>query len=342
MKKSTIEFEKKHNEFKEMINYVFQKNIPSTDYLMHAAYKSTMLPGGKRLRPLLTLISANAIGGNFLMAIEPAAALEIIHNFTLLHDDIMDQSPTRHNKPTIYQQFGSDIGILTGDIMIGYAFKILHNAVIYPKHNDSEFLRVELYDAMADAIIEVCKGQELDMRFGTQSNVSLDDYLVMAKLKTSSLFRCAVKIGAITNDASRYNINLLDDIATSIGLAFQIQDDILDFNAEKATFGKELGHDVFDWKKTYPIIKLREVATEKADIDFVEAYFVNEEGKNTPEAVQHFLTIFNKYDVLENAEKEYERYYDIAKEKIKLIENGNESYCAMLSWFIDKMSGRNF
>jgi len=311
-------------------NTLFQHNENSK---LYDAFKYAINGGGKRIRPILTMISAGAIGFNPDDAIAPALSIEILHNFTLLHDDIIDNSPIRHGVPTVYKKWNNDIAILSGDMMIGYAFKMLQS-----NNFDNEVI-VKLLNTLSNALIDVCLGQELDTDFNTSSSVSFDDYLKMIELKTSALLCCAVKLGLVSGGASDEVISGLNNYAIALGIAFQIQDDMLDFNANNIKFGKKLGQDIYENKKSFPIIKARQLVTEQIDIDFIEKYFANEIIP-TDEVVIRFIEIFNKFNIPKIAENTITFYIEDAKKYLSILPVNN--YSKMLDWFLYYILKRDY
>lgn len=198
--------------------------------------------GGKRIRPVMTLMGAEIFGGSTETAMPQALAIELFHNFTLIHDDIMDAAPTRRNQVTVHEKWDSNIAILSGDVLFIKAFE--HLAKIDPaKLPDA----LQLFNTTA---VLVCEGQQLDMNFESRMDVSTSEYIEMIRLKTSVLLGCALEMGALVAEASSENRALIHSFGESLGIAFQIQDDILDLYADPSKFGKMVGGDVAANKKT--------------------------------------------------------------------------------------------
>jgi len=326
-----IEFARLSKYINKSFSNLFQHNKNNK---LYDAFKYAIEGGGKRIRPILTMISAGAMGLNPENAITPALSIEILHNFTLLHDDIIDNSPIRHGIPTVYKKWNNDIAILSGDMMIGYAFKILQL-----NNNFDSGTIAKLTNTLSNALIDVCLGQELDIDFNTSNKVSFDDYLKMIKLKTSSLLCCAVKLGLICANATDDVVYALNNYALIFGIVFQIQDDMLDFNANNIKFGKKLGQDIFEQKKSFPIIKSRQLATEQTDIDFIEKYFANEIVP-TEEVVIRFIKIFNKLNIPKIAENTIASYIEDAKKHISILPANN--YSKMLDWLLHYILKRDY
>lgn len=199
--------------------------------------------GGKRIRPVLTLMGADAFGDAAEKAIRPAVGIEMFHNFTLLHDDVMDNSDMRRSRPTVHKKYNANTAILSGDTMLTLATQMVADV-------DNDKLRIVL-DTFNDMAIDVYEGQQLDMDFENASEIATDDYLKMIEGKTGSLLGAAVKIGAIIGGASEEDARLMYEFGVMTGLAFQIQDDWLDTFGDATTFGKRIGGDILNGKKTY-------------------------------------------------------------------------------------------
>lgn len=213
--------------------------------------------GGKRIRPALVMMGADAFGGAAEKALKPAVGIETFHNFTLLHDDVMDKSDVRRGRPTVHKKYDENTAILSGDTMLTLATQ-------YVSEVEDPKLR-KVLDTFNNMAIKVYEGQRLDMDFETAENISLADYLEMIEGKTGSLLGAAVKIGAIIGDASEKDAELMYEYGVMTGLAFQIQDDWLDTFGDAATFGKPIGGDIMNGKKTYLYVAALEEGGQTAD-----------------------------------------------------------------------------
>jgi geranylgeranyl diphosphate synthase, type II len=209
--------------------------------------------GGKRLRPVIVLMTCNLFRDKIDDAIMPATGLEVFHNYTLVHDDIMDQASLRRNFPTIHIKWNLNQAILSGDVM---AFIANECFLQTPSH-----LLLKVFKVFNKAAVEVCVGQQLDMDFEKATFVSQEEYLRMIELKTASLLAASVKIGAIIGGAGDKDTDLLYDFGKNLGLAFQIQDDLLDIYGDVKVFGKMSGGDIVINKRTFPLIKAMEIAS---------------------------------------------------------------------------------
>lgn len=215
-------------------------------YGLYEPIAYTLDTGGKRLRPQLLLLANQLFGGNAETALPAALAIEIFHNFTLLHDDVMDRADTRRGRPTVHVRWNDNTAILSGDQMLIEAYKQLSQL---PENKQPVVFR--LFSQMATGI---CEGQQYDMEFEQRSDVSIDEYMRMIRLKTSVLLAYALQIGAYIAGADEGQQQALYDYGISLGLAFQIQDDLLDVYGDPATFGKAIGGDILCGKKTYMLL----------------------------------------------------------------------------------------
>ncbi|MDO4190198.1 MAG: polyprenyl synthetase family protein [Bacteroidales bacterium] len=207
--------------------------------------------GGKRLRPQLVLTACNMFGGTIDNAWPVISAIEVFHNFTLLHDDIMDNADVRRGRPTVHKQFDESTAILSGDAMMIEAYRCLE---AMPHETWPQ-----VFPLFSQTAIEICRGQQYDKNFEMVSSVSLAEYLEMIRLKTAVLMACALKLGAIAANAPEKDANLLYEVGINIGVAFQLQDDYLDLYGDPKTFGKAIGGDVACGKKTFLYILVQDV-----------------------------------------------------------------------------------
>ncbi|NER13071.1 polyprenyl synthetase family protein [Leptobacterium flavescens] len=214
--------------------------------------------GGKRLRPVLTLMSAEIFGADFRKALDAALAVEVFHNFSLVHDDIMDDAPLRRGKETVHEKWDINTGILSGDVMLIIAYRFFEGY-------EPETFR-ELAKLFSKTAIEVCEGQQYDVDFETRDDVTIKEYLKMIEYKTAVLVGAAMKMGALVADAETNDAQAIYDFGLNLGLAFQLQDDYLDAFGDPKTFGKQVGGDIIENKKTFLYLK----ALEKADREEAE------------------------------------------------------------------------
>ena len=207
----------------------------------------TLSLGGKRVRPLLCLLACRLYSDNIATALPIARALEVFHNFTLLHDDLMDKSPIRRGQPTVYRKWNDNTAILSGDAMSIEAYRSLEGI----ENPQLLFKVLPFFNKMA---IEICKGQQYDMDFEVREHVSVAEYIEMIRLKTAVLLGAALRLGALAAGAYDSDAQILDEVGQALGLAFQIQDDYLDVYGDEKTFGKPIGGDIMNGKKTLMLL----------------------------------------------------------------------------------------
>lgn len=240
-------------ELQEIINKrISEENLGREPYALYDPIKYTLDSGGKRIRPVLVLMACNMFSEQVDHAIKPAIGLEIFHNFTLLHDDIMDHADIRRGKPTVHKKWDENTAILSGDAMFIKAYE-------YFLDIDSPNFR-EILKVFNNTALEVCEGQQYDMEFEQRTNVTEQEYLRMIELKTSVLLAAALKIGALLGGAKSKDADLLYEFGRNIGLAFQLQDDYLDVYGDTEVFGKQIGGDIVANKKTFMLIKALQLA----------------------------------------------------------------------------------
>ena len=208
--------------------------------------------GGKRLRPVLTLMAADVFGGDVKKALPAAIAVEVFHNFSLVHDDIMDDAPLRRGQETVHEKWNLNTGILSGDAMLILAYRHFES---YPAETFCELAKL-----FSKTALEVCEGQQWDMDFETRDDVTLPEYLKMIEYKTAVLVGASLKMGAIVAGAPSADADAIYDFGRELGIAFQIQDDCLDAFGDPETFGKQVGGDIIENKKTYLLLKAQEFA----------------------------------------------------------------------------------
>lgn len=270
--------------------------------------------GGKRLRPALLLMACDLFGGDVEAALEPALAIEVFHNFTLMHDDIMDNAPLRRGKATVHAKWNNNTGILSGDAMLVLSYQLMMQV-------EDRLLRpvLDIFNATA---LGVCEGQQLDMNFEKRNDVSIGEYLEMIRLKTAVLLGGALKTGALIGGADMEDAGLLNTFGENLGVAFQLQDDILDVYGDPEKFGKQVGGDIIANKKTYLLIKAFELAdkqqTEELSNWISRANFDNDEKVAAVTAVYRSLGV-RQY--AENAMQDYARKAFQALDAINLPED---------------------
>lgn len=263
--------------------------------------------GGKRVRPVLVLLSGNAFGANHNQLINAAIAIEIFHNFSLVHDDIMDKAPIRRGKPTVQEKWDSNAAILSGDAMLIEAYKQL-------SLTGKEHLK-EILDLFNTTSLEVCEGQQLDMEFESRTQVSASEYIEMISLKTAVLLGCSLEIGALLGNAEKSDCKHIYNFGKLCGIAFQIQDDYLDAFGDPENFGKQVGGDILSNKKTYLIIKALEMADAETRSELESIYFQDTIADGGAK-VKRVLKLFRQLEIDEITELESSRYFQLAKDEL--------------------------
>jgi len=239
------------------------------------------------MRPILTLMAADIFSWEFKKALPAALAVEVFHNFTLVHDDIMDDAPLRRGKETVHEKWDTSTGILSGDAMLILAYQYFENY-------DPEVFQ-KLAKLFSKTALEVCDGQQLDVDFETRKNVRIDEYMNMIRLKTSVLVAAALKMGAIVANTNDENADLIYDFGLNLGLAFQLQDDYLDTFGDPETFGKQVGGDIIENKKTFLYLKALEVADKETAKKL--KYFYKRKRKDNTIKVTEVTRIFQIFDI---------------------------------------------
>lgn len=261
--------------------------------------------GGKRIRPVLTLLAANIFTTDISNAYQAAIGLEIFHNFTLLHDDIMDKAPVRRNKPTVHVKWNDSTAILSGDAMLIKAYQYIAQtpASVMP----------EVLALFSKTALEVCEGQQYDVDFEQRNDVTEQEYIEMIRLKTAVLLAACLKTGAIIAGANEFDAQLLYDFGINIGLAFQLKDDLLDVYGNPETFGKQIGGDILCNKKTFMLINALNKAN-TAQRDALE-FWIKEDGESKPQAkIDAVKELYTQIGIKALCEDKMDEYHQLALE----------------------------
>ena len=284
--------------------------------------------GGKRLRPFLVLISAKAVGGKFKDVYNAAVAVEILHNFTLAHDDIMDNSPKRRGRKTLHKKYDVNTAILAGDNLIALAYEsLLKDCKVNTKSIVSTFTK---------AVIEVCEGQSLDKDFELRKNVSIAEYKKMIYKKTAALAEMCCLIGAQLIGASAKEIKAVSNYGKNLGMAFQIQDDLLDIVGEENQFGKTIGSDLVEGKKTYLFLRALEKSNTKERTELLKV--VKQKGISRNE-IQKYSQLYIKLGIIKDAEHEIVKYTKLALKNLSSLKNGDGKN--LMFWLANALITRN-
>lgn len=286
----------------------------------------TMAGEGKRLRPVLTLAVADALQADIEKALRPALGIELYHNFTLLHDDIMDNSPTRRGRQSVWKKWSPAQAILSGDAM----FSVAMDCIIKSAYPDDR--RLAMIDSFNTTALAVDRGQQFDMDFEQRGDVTLDEYIEMISLKTGALLAGACDLGAICGNAEDAIRMAFYDFGINLGIAFQIQDDILDVYGDEATLGKPIGGDILNDKHTW----LHICAVDRAAADMQSVYSHNLAGAEKIDAVR---AVYDRLSLREKGEQEVERYLQLAIDAVEDIGLSDEA-CRFFVDFAHSLIGR--
>lgn len=272
--------------------------------------------GGKRIRPLLSVLAYGLYQNNPEKILSQAVAVEVFHNFTLMHDDIMDQAPLRRGQATVHQKWNPNIAILSGDVMLVRAYDLL-------LPTESALLKevIRLFNKTA---AEVCEGQQLDMNFEQESRVTEEAYLNMIRLKTAVLLGFALQLGGILAGAAPKDVQNLYDFGVNIGVGFQLKDDLLDVFADQAKFGKQVGGDIISNKKTFLLIKALEIATGE-DAEQLQ-YWLKKTNFDKKEKVEAVTTIYGKLGIKTLTEAKMSNYFEAGFKQFDSIFYTNPIY----------------
>lgn len=311
------------------IEKILQGRKPNQIY---EASRHIIKAGGKRLRPFLTIKSCETAGGTIKDAVPFAAALELLHNFTLVHDDVMDHDEIRRGKPTVHMKYGEPIAILAGDLLFS---KVYQSVLDYAPTNMSADDVINTLQRMTDAIILLCEGQVMDIAFPKVKDVSEDDYIYMIGAKTSSLFKACAEIGAIVAGASNDTIESLGRFAWDAGIAFQIVDDILSVTTDESTLGKPFGSDIREGKKTIIMIH----ALKNASPDQLVILLSAMNGKDSKQkTIEEVIKVLEAVGSIKYARKVAENYLKTALQSIESLKDtpAKKSLIELTNYFVQR------
>lgn len=314
---------------KKVNDYIESSDIKRQPVSLYEPIKYVLSIGGKRIRPVLMLLAYNMFKDDLDCVLPPALGLETYHNYTLLHDDLMDNADVRRGVPTVHRKWNANTAILSGDSMLVVAFQRM---AMVP----AEKLRPVL-DLFTETALEIGEGQQYDMDFETRNDVREEEYIEMIRLKTSVLLACAVKIGAIMAGASDEDADNLYAFGEKLGLAFQLQDDLLDVYGDPKVFGKAIGGDITSNKKTYMLINAFLRADEQQQAELTR--WTTAETFDKAEKIAAVTDIYNKLGIRELCEKKINSYFDEARVWLDKISVSEERKAEMRS-FTDKMLHR--
>ncbi|RWW91772.1 polyprenyl synthetase family protein [Flavobacterium cerinum] len=318
-------------EYKDFfIRYLENQIITKEPKNLYDPINYTLFLGGKRIRPVLTLVATEIFDINFKSALPAALAVEVFHNFSLVHDDIMDGDSIRRGKTTVHKKWDLNTAILSGDAMLILTYQYLEGY--------EPSLAKALSKVMTKMALEVCEGQRWDIDFESRQNVTVSEYLKMIEYKTAVLIASSMKIGAIIAQASEENCDLIYNFGLNLGLAFQLQDDYLDLFGDTPSFGRQLGSDIISNKKTYLYLKALEFATETEKEELVKLYAVRLD--DNAKKIETITELFRKSGVPRATQEAIESYTFKAFESLDKI-NIDENKKVLLRGFGENLMGRN-
>lgn len=293
----------------EELKQLFAGTAPVT---LYEPIRYVLEGGGKRIRPVLVILSCQAVGGAAAAATNAAVAVELLHNFTLVHDDIMDNDDTRRGRPTVHKKWDVPVALLAGDGLLALAYQALLRT---PSLRISEAAAI-----FTDGLIEICEGQALDREFETRRDVSLDEYLIMIRKKTAALLELSARIGAVIGNGAPAQVEALGRFAANLGLAFQIQDDVLDITSAQEVMGKTNGSDVMRKKQTYLSIHALTLGDPKSAAQLKEIFL-----KPTIERadILQVKELFQRCGALAAAQQRVQQYLDAAAASLDILPASN-------------------
>lgn len=321
-------FGRKYSQLKELIDTRLRTVIESAEPAsLYAPARFILDGGGKRIRPILVLLACEAAGGSRSDAEAAGAAVEILHNFTLVHDDIMDNAPSRRGRETVHVKWDINTAILVGDALLGIAYKTL---LLTPAGDLREIVRV-----FTEGMIDVCEGQSHDKEYEKRAEISLDEYMLMIGKKTGTLVTMSADIGALIGRAAPRERAALADYGTHIGRAFQVQDDLLDLTGNPDTFGKIIGGDILEGKKTFLLVHALRRA-EGNDLSFLRR--VASRDGIPEDAVEKARALYRALGILDLAREEIRRETDRALATLAFLPPSGAR--DMLTWFAEMLLQR--
>ncbi|WP_396155797.1 polyprenyl synthetase family protein [Flavobacterium sp.] len=321
---------RKISDYQDLISKHFESlNYQKEPRNLYEPIRYIIALGGKKLRPVLTLMATEVFDVDYKKALAAATAVEVFHNFSLIHDDIMDDAPLRRGNETVHEKWNINTGILSGDAMLILAYQYFED------YNPAIFR--ELAKLFSKTALQVCEGQQYDVDFETRDNVTIPEYLKMIEYKTAVLVGAAMKMGAIVAETSDNNKNLIYNFGLNLGLAFQLQDDYLDAFGNPETFGKQVGGDIIENKKTYLYLKAMEFASPTEKEQLLHLFSI--QPNDNTDKINSVKNIFNTTGASQATQKAIVDYTLIAfdtLQKIDIASNKKE----VLKAFGEKLMGR--
>lgn len=310
-------------------NAILNLKFPDQPKELYQPMVYAMSSTAKRVRPVLMLMTCDMLEGDIQEALNPAIGIEIFHNFTLLHDDIMDNAPIRRSRKTVHEKWNKNIAMLSGDALFIYAVQLFKDVRkdILPK----------VLEVFTENAIIVCEGQQIDMNFEKSDNISINDYLKMIESKTAALLGCCLQIGALIADAADDTSNKLFDFGKNLGIGFQLKDDLLDIYGNQERFGKKSGGDIIADKKTFLLLKAKELADKKTLIELDNLFSKNHIKED--EKIQGVKNIYDHLNIEAITQKEIDKHFDFAVSSLNKV-SVNESRKKELKLFVQNLVTR--
>lgn len=321
------EYEDYYSYFEGVLNQVDFKGQPKE---LYEPILYTLKLKGKRIRPVLTLMACELFGGNIEDALPQAMAIEMFHNFTLIHDDIMDNAPLRRGKESVFKKWNPSVAILSGDTLFALAYQYVQKA-------DKDILP-DVLDIFNKTAIEVCEGQQYDLSYESDNKVTVEQYTDMIRLKTAVLFSASLKIGALIGGASMKDAHNLYDFGINIGIGFQLKDDLLDTFGDEKVFGKKTGKDILSNKKTFLYLKALEIAGDRDRKQLVDFY--SSKNHNKEQKIESVKNIFRNLEIDRLTTEEITRYYNMSVKSLEKVNVSDEKKEKLLA-IATKMVERN-
>ncbi len=319
---------KQYQEF--IVEYLAEQQLVREPKNLYEPISYILGLGGKKIRPTLTLMTAEIFGANYKEALPAALAIEVFHNFSLIHDDIMDDAPLRRGNETVHEKWDLNTGILSGDAMLILAYQ-------YFEQYEPTVFR-DLAKLFSKTAIQVCEGQQWDVDFENRDEVTIPEYLKMIEYKTAVLVAAAMKMGAIIAATSTENCELIYDFGLNLGLAFQLQDDYLDAFGDPATFGKQVGGDIIENKKTYLYLKAQEFSSEEQREELKHLFSIH--PNDTTDKVESVKKVFEKTGAADATQQAITDFTMKAFETLEKM-NISDDKKAILRLFGEKLMSRN-
>jgi geranylgeranyl diphosphate synthase type II len=315
----------------EIYQHAIEKKIAELEFPqkpenLYGPIRYFLTLGGKRMRPVLLLMSHELFGGNHKNAVSPAIAIELFHNFSLVHDDIMDRAALRRGKVTVHEKWNTNTAILSGEAILIESYKLMMDC---PTENLKSALNI-----FNQTALEVCEGQVMDMDFEIRNDVAIGEYIKMIRLKTAVLLGGSLQIGAVLANSSQEHAKHIYEFGINLGIAFQLHDDILDVYADPDKFGKTVGGDIASNKKTYLLLKTMELCNSSDKKHLESLLHLYHENK-----IQQVMSLYDKYKVKFLAETEMKKYFNSAMshlDKINVSDDKKQPLTALANFLMQR------